>query len=80
MGCCYGNTKTFEQWETAQLNLEDEIIQLSGFQTNEYEREFKIIKLKGEQFKVRTFNFDRNDKSKETLVLTHGNMAQAISY
>ena len=34
----------------------------------------------GAPFKVRTFYFGRNDKSKPTLVITHGNMAQIIGF
>ncbi len=67
MGCCYGNTKTFEQWETAQLNLEDEIIQLSDSRLTNMKDNLQLFKWMEHHLKYEHFILIEMTKVKKHL-------------
>ena len=58
--------------------LEGQTLESCGFKPGEVHREFTIIQMDGAPFKVRTFYIGKNDHSKKTLVLCHGNYSQFI--
>lgn len=62
------------------IPLEDEVLQLSGLEKEEYQAEFTMFTMAGVPFKVRTIYIHREDKHKPSLLLTHGNMSMAIGY
>ena len=67
-----------EEWFSAMLKAEDRLIALSGVPLSEWKKDFITITIDGEPFRVRTFEV--GDRSKQTLVLTHGYTASALSY
>ena len=51
-----------------------------GFTEGEYVAKYTNIEMDGKPFRVRTFYFGCDDSSKKTLILTHGYMANIISF
>ena len=90
MGCC-GSVPTDEQWEENVAKLELDVLNELGWKQGEYQIKFTNIQVSGNfcdahpmgespdvPFRVRTFYFGCEDKSKKTLILTHGYMQNAL--
>ena len=80
MGCGSSTVQTWEEWETEMEVYERQILNLSGFKDGEYEICWTTIEMDNKPFKVRTFYFGKEDRDKQTLLLTHGNMSQIVGY
>ena len=79
MGCA-GSQQTFEDWEIETERLEADVLRASGWKDEEYIAKYTNIVMDEKPFKVRTFYFGCEDKSKKTLVMTHGFMGNMISW
>ena len=59
---------------------EANVIRELGWKENEYVAKYTNIVMDDKPYRVRTFYFGCEDKSKPTLLLTHGFMANTISF
>jgi len=59
-------------------NAEYHLLDLSGIQADKFTRKYTTISIDGEPFKVRTIIYE--NKSKKTLVMTHGWLMGAVSF
>jgi hypothetical protein len=74
MGCCASKDyKTVDEWESKMIHLEGEVFKHLGFNEGEVERCYTNIEMDNAPFKVRTYYFNKEDRSKRTLILMHGN-------
>ena len=73
MGC--SNVKSFQEWEDKMIYHEGRMLEFSGVPLNTVTREFTMIEMDGAPYKVRTFYIGKDDKTKPTLLLIHGNLA-----
>ena len=71
-------TLSDQEWFEAMHAAEDRLIRLSGLGLSQVKKSFITIQVAEGPFRVRVFEI--GDKSKETLVLTHGFSACALSY
>ena len=79
MGCSESK-ETESQWRTKTEQYEANFLSTLGWKPGEYTAKYTTITKNGQPFLVRTFYFGCEDKSKKTLVLTHGFMANVVSY
>lgn len=82
MGCSSNSAanETEDQWRTRTEGYEANLLNCLGWKQGEYIAKYTVIQKNGAPYKVRTFYFGCEDKSKKTLVLTHGFMANVVSY
>ena len=66
------------EWQSAMESAENRLIKLSGIPLIDLRKDFVTIEMDGNPFRVRTFEI--GEKSKETLVITHGYTASALTY
>ena len=59
---------------------EGKVLELLGVPLNKVDRRFTIIEMDGAPFKVRTFYIGKDDQTKPTLLLIHGNQANFLGY
>ena len=80
MGCASSTIETREDWEQEMELYENKVLKLSGFKNEEMEVCWTTIEMNNKPFKIRTFYFGKEQRDKPTLLLTHGNMANIISF
>ena len=59
---------------------EGKILEHSGIPLDTVTREYTVIEMDGAPFKVRTFYIGKDDKTKPTLMIIHGNIACFVSF
>ena len=79
MGCSESKL-TEEQWRAKTEQYEANFLQTIGWKKGEYVAKYTTIQKNGKPYLVRTFYFGCEDKSKKTLVLTHGFMGNMVSF
>ena len=80
MGCAGSTEQTPEEWEQEMESLEHQVLKHSGFKDEEMDVCYTAIEMDGKPFKIRTLYFGKEQRDKPTLLLTHGNMANIVSY
>lgn len=80
MGCGSSKIETEEEWRAKTERYEANFLSKIGWKKNEYVAKYTTIQKFGKPYLVRTFYFGCEDKSKKTLVLTHGFMGNVVSF
>ena len=55
---------------------EDTLLEMSGLDIDKFEKTFTTIEMDGEPFRIRTVAY--GDRSKKTLLMTHGYMLSGV--
>ena len=73
MGCT-GSSETYENWTMKVEDLEKKCLESQGWKEGEYVAKYTNIEMDGAPYRVRTYYFGCDDKSKPLLIFTHGFM------
>ena len=76
---CGASKETDEQWRIRTERLEKECMSQIGWKEGTYTVKYTQFEMDNQPFQARTWYFGCEDKSKKTLILTHGFMANIPS-
>ena len=73
-----GSSLSDQEWEAKMEGYELEILKLSGLDVDKVNRTYTMIEMEGSPFRVRTIYI--GDKTKKTLLITHGYFSNGTTY